>query len=96
MALTDLLATGALDAAAQMGLRVPGDVSVTGIDDLPGSDARGLTTALVPYRPMGELAGGVLVARIAGEPPPPLPALPAPLAIRTSTGPHPAGSPAPS
>jgi DNA-binding LacI/PurR family transcriptional regulator len=90
MALTDLLAAGTLDAAAQLGLRVPQDVSVTGIGDLPGSAARGLTTALVPYRPMGELAGSVLVARIAGEPAPELPALPAPLAIRASTGPPPA------
>ena len=85
MALSDPLAIGALDAARQMGLQVPGDVSIVGLDDLPGSDDRGLTTALVPYRPMGELAGRVLLARIAGEPPPPLTPLPAPLAIRATT-----------
>ena len=82
LALTDLLA---LDAAHQMGLRVPDDVSITGLDDLPGSDLRGLTTALVPYRPMGELAGRILMARIGGqfvhEPPP----FPAPVAMRATT-----------
>ncbi len=85
LALTDLLALGALDAAHQMGLRVPDDVSITGLDDLPGSDLRGLTTALVPYRPMGELAGRILMARIGGqfvhEPPP----FPAPVAMRATT-----------
>ena len=90
MALSDPLALGALDAALQMGLRVPDDVSIAGLDDLPGSDARGLTTALVPYRPMGELAGRVLLARIAGDPPPPLTPLPAPLVIRATTAPPPA------
>lgn len=85
MAMSDPLALGALDAARQMGLHVPRDVSITGLDDLPGSDAHGLTTALVPYRPMGELAGRVLLARIAGDDPPPLTPLPAPLAIRGTT-----------
>jgi DNA-binding LacI/PurR family transcriptional regulator len=89
LALSDPLALGALDAARQMGLRVPDDVSIAGIDDLPGSDDRGLTTALVPYRPMGELAGRVLLARIAGDPPPPLTPLPAPLVIRATTAPPP-------
>lgn len=87
MAMSDPLALGALDAARQMGFDVPGDVSITGLDDLPGSDAHGLTTALVPYRPMGELAGRVLLARIAGDPAPPLTPLPAPLAIRGTTAP---------
>ena len=44
-----------------------------------------LTTALVPYRPMGELAGRILMARIGGqfvhEPPP----FPAPVAMRATT-----------
>lgn len=90
LALSDLLALGAVDAAIRMGLRVPHDVSIAGIDDLPGSADRGLTTALIPYKPMGELAGRVLLARMAGEPAPPLPPLPAPLAIRGTTGPPPA------
>jgi DNA-binding LacI/PurR family transcriptional regulator len=87
LAVTDTLAVGALEAAHRMGLRVPRDVSISGIDDLPGSDARGLTTALVPYRPMGELAGQALVERLDGRPTPALPVLPVPLVLRATTAP---------
>ena len=48
LALGDTLALSVLEVAHWMGLRVPDDVSVAGLDDLPGSDAAGLTTALVP------------------------------------------------
>jgi DNA-binding LacI/PurR family transcriptional regulator len=87
LGLTDRLALGALVAARQRGLDVPGDVSVAGIDDLPSSDAAGLTTVFVPYLPMGELAGDVLLDLLAGTPresPPPLPAI---LAVRATSGP---------
>lgn len=87
LALSDTLALGAIEGANRMGLRVPADVAITGIDDLPGSDAHGLTTAFVPYRPMGELAGQVLVARLARQPAPPLPPLPAPIVVRATSGP---------
>lgn len=92
LALSDPLALGALDAAARLGLRAPGDVSVAGVDDLPGSDAAGLTTVFVPYRPMGDLAGTLLAAAMeAGAPPPSPPPLPTTLAIRATTGrPYPA------
>jgi len=76
---------GALDAAVRTGRRVPDDVSVTGLGDLPGSAERGLTTAFIPYRPMGEVAGRVLIERIAGVLEPSVPVLPAPLAIRATT-----------
>lgn len=89
LALSDTLAMGALEAARWMGLAVPEDVSVAGLDDLPGSDTAGLTTAFVPYRPLGELAGDILLARIAGEPVRDAPPLPAPLTVRRSTGPPP-------
>lgn len=90
MAMSDLLALGALDAARQMGLRVPQDVSITGLGDLPGSDAHSLTTALVPYRPMGELAGRVLLTRIAGEPVASPAPFPTPVAVRATTAQPPA------
>ena len=89
LALSDNLAIGALQAANWMGLRVPEDVSVAGLDDLPGSDALGLTTAFVPYRPLGERAGDLLAARLAGSPAPSLPELPTALTLRRSTGPPP-------
>ena len=87
LALSDTLALGALDCARWMGLSIPRDLSIAGLDDLPGSDALGLTTALVPYRPLGELAGDVLVRSLEGEPPAPSPELPSALAVRASTGP---------
>jgi len=91
MAMSDPLAMGALDGARRIGFAVPQDVSVTGLGDLPGAAERGLTTALVPYRPMGELAGRILVDRIAGLRAPDAPAFPTPLAIRATTAKPPAG-----
>lgn len=90
LALSDALAFEALDAAAHMGRRVPHDLSVVGVDDLPGADARGLTTVFVPYRPLGELAGGTLLALLAGRPAPVAPPLPSELVIRGTTAPAPA------
>jgi DNA-binding LacI/PurR family transcriptional regulator len=90
LALTDSLAMGALDAARRLGVEVPAQLSVAGIDDLPGSAAAGLTSVFVPYLPMGELAGGMLAAMLLGAPLPPAPALPTPLAIRGTTGRAPA------
>lgn len=86
LALSDALAFETLDAAARRGLRVPADLSVVGIDDLPGSAAYGLTSVLVPYRPLGELAGEALWSLIDGRPVAVLPPLPTELVVRTSTG----------
>lgn len=90
MAMSDPLAMGALDGARRIGFAVPREVSVTGLGDLPGAAERALTTALIPYRPMGELAGRILVERIAGNPVPEAPVFPAPLAIRGTTARPPA------
>lgn len=87
LALSDTLAAGALEAAHFMGLRVPADVSIAGLDDLPGSDARGLTTAFVPYRALGELAGAALAARLQGTEAEPVPPLPTHLVVRATTAP---------
>ncbi len=87
LALSDALALGALWAVHRMGLRAPQDVSVAGIDDVPASEAAGLTTLMVPYRPMGELAGELLIRMIADETPEPPPELPIALVIRRTTGP---------
>lgn len=90
LALHDVLAWGALDAAYRAGLRVPEDVSIAGIDDLPGSEALGLTTAFVPYQPMGDLAGMLLAALIDGEQPEVPPPFPVAPVMRRTTGPAPA------
>jgi DNA-binding LacI/PurR family transcriptional regulator len=82
VAVSDELALGAIDGARRLGLDVPRDLSVTGIDDIPEAELRGLTTAFVPYRPMGELAANIALN---GGPAPP--AFPAPIALRGTTGP---------
>jgi DNA-binding LacI/PurR family transcriptional regulator len=87
LALTHRLALGALDAARGLGLEVPRDLSVAGMDDLPGTEATPLTSVFVPYLPMGELAGTLLAAVLAGRALPPAPPLPTSLAIRITTAP---------
>jgi DNA-binding LacI/PurR family transcriptional regulator len=88
VALCDELARGALDAASFLGLSVPRDVSIAGIDDLPGVDVLGLTSVFIPYRPMGDLAGAILAAGIDGATPASPPPLPTSLTLRSSTAPR--------
>ena len=88
IALCDQLAQGVLAGAAALGLTVPRDVSVAGIDDLPGMDALGLTSVFVPYRPMGDLAGSILAAALDGSGPASPPPLPTSLTLRASTAPR--------
>jgi DNA-binding LacI/PurR family transcriptional regulator len=92
IALSDVVAAGALDAAHALGLRVPEDVTIVGIDDTPGgADTLGLTTIVVPYRPMGELAASTLLRWIdGGERPADPPPLPTALSIRHTSGRAPA------
>ena len=67
----DVLAAGAMRQAKAMGLSVPGQVSVTGFDDieLAGLLSPGLTTVHVPHREMGREAARLLVGMINGKPP---------------------------
>jgi LacI family transcriptional regulator len=64
VAANDLLAIGALRAMSAAGRSVPGDVSVTGYNDMPYVDMMQppLTTVRVPYREMGEMAARALLA----------------------------------
>lgn len=64
----DQLAMGVMQAAARLGLTVPDDLSLIGVDDLPlVADALdpGLTTVALPHAEMGELAMRRLLALIA-------------------------------
>jgi LacI family transcriptional regulator len=65
----DVLAAGALTAARRLGLSVPGDVSVTGFDniDLAHAVDPELTTVHVPHRRMGQQAARLLLALCSGE-----------------------------
>jgi LacI family transcriptional regulator len=59
----DKIAVGVLQAAAARGLRVPGDLSVTGFDDIDISRATTpqLTTVRQPLEEMGRMAVTTLV-----------------------------------
>lgn len=60
----DILAVGALMQAKQMGLSVPGDVSIVGYDDIEIAEVVDppLTTLHVPHRRMGRAAAELLLA----------------------------------
>ncbi|MFK7835038.1 MAG: substrate-binding domain-containing protein [Sulfitobacter sp.] len=62
----DILATGALYAAATVGLRVPEDITIVGIGDFKGAGdiEPGLTTVRLPARQIGTKAGLNLAAAI--------------------------------
>lgn len=64
----DVLAVGALLRARRMGLGVPGEVSITGFDDIELASVvePRLTTVHVPHREMGRRAAELLLARVAG------------------------------
>jgi LacI family transcriptional regulator len=65
-AYNDISAIGAIRAFQEAGLRVPGDISVVGFDDIPAAAFHypSLTTVRQPLRRMGEMAVEILIARI--------------------------------
>ena len=87
----DVLALGALLEAKALGLRVPGDVSITGFDDLDLAKEidPGLTTIHAPLEEMGRLTAEYLLEPEATGDPPLHLELPAELVVRGSTGPAP-------
>jgi len=68
-AYNDISAIGAIRAIQEAGLRVPGDISVVGFDDIQGAAFHypSLTTVRQPLRRMGEIATETLLERIAGR-----------------------------
>jgi DNA-binding LacI/PurR family transcriptional regulator len=71
----DLLAVGALFAARELGLVVPTDVSVIGVDDTPMAAATwpGLTTVAKPKYDIGRTAFELLLQRFTDDPADPRP-----------------------
>jgi DNA-binding LacI/PurR family transcriptional regulator len=65
-AYNDISAIGAIWAFREAGLRVPGDVSVVGFDDIPGAAFANpaLTTVRQPLMRMGQIAAQTLIERI--------------------------------
>jgi LacI family transcriptional regulator len=91
IASNDMNALGIIEAAHQLGVRIPGDLSVVGFDDiaLASLGRIDLTTIRLPKREMGKAAAELLMRRInaeEGEPPQEI-IFPTRLVIRGSTGP---------
>lgn len=86
----DILAAGACKAARGLGIDVPGDLSVTGFDDLSLATALDpeLTTVRLPAEEVGARGMTALLAVLEGRPPG-LTELPVELIPRASSGPAP-------
>ncbi|HWU22407.1 MAG TPA: LacI family DNA-binding transcriptional regulator [Nocardioides sp.] len=83
----DLMALGLMRALHEGGLSVPGDVSVVGFDDIPGSDffGPGLTTVRQDFQALGRQCIATLLGAMNGDPDQPSPIQPE-LVVRDSTG----------
>lgn len=85
---SDRLALGAIEAAREVGLSVPGDLSIVGFDDAPiVAQAASLTTVHQDHREKGRAAGEMLVSLLRGGGPPEPVVLPTRLVERGSTAP---------
>jgi DNA-binding LacI/PurR family transcriptional regulator len=82
---TDVLALGVAQELREQGLDVPGDVSVTGFDDVPAAAQAGLTTVRQPLVEKGREAGRLLMEPATEREV----ILPTELVVRGSTGPPP-------
>ena len=87
LALSDLLALGVLDAAAERGIAVPGELSVAGFDDIP--TAATVTPALTTIRQPHHRKGAEAVRLLLADDPAQNVLLPTELVVRASTGPAP-------
>jgi LacI family transcriptional regulator, galactose operon repressor len=88
-AANDLMAIGVMDAARTLGLKIPGDLSLVGFDDVRGADTTSppLTTVHQPSFQLGKVAANYLLEVIGESTQGPVrhEKLPANLVIRSST-----------
>lgn len=87
IALSDVLAIGVLEAAAERGISVPGELSVAGFDDVPEAATADppLTTIRQPHQRKGSEAVRLLLEGPEAE----SVLLPIELVVRASTAPAP-------
>ena len=83
---TDVFALAALEVAAERGLSIPADLSVTGFDDIPQAAGASLTTVRQPMLEKGRVAGHLLLDE-GDRPEARRVLLPTELVVRQSTGP---------
>jgi LacI family repressor for deo operon, udp, cdd, tsx, nupC, and nupG len=86
-AASDEMAFGAMGAAKRLGLKVPEDISIVGVDDHDISETVGLTTVAQPIDTMAEMAAWQLIGRMNPESHQPIEnyAMPVSLVVRQST-----------
>lgn len=91
LATNDVLAVGAMVACRAAGVRIPQDVSITGVDntDLGATQTPGLTSVRTPIVEIGRAAGEQLIARLDGREYVANQMLPFDLVFRGSTAPPP-------
>jgi len=91
----DVLAAGAIMRARERGVAVPGDVSITGFDDIGLARVvdPALTTVRVPQIEMGRTAAEKLLARLAGDAAVTSHEFDTEIIFRASLGPVPSGAP---
>jgi LacI family transcriptional regulator len=84
---SDVVALGAIGALREAGLKVPGDVSIVGFDDIPLAAYFDppLTTVRLPAFELGQAAGRALLERLADRANPHRTLLPTELIVRGST-----------
>lgn len=70
VATNDVFAVGAMMACRRAGLRIPEDISITGVDntDLGATQTPGLTSIRTPIVEIGDAAASQLIARLDNEP----------------------------
>lgn len=85
----DVVASGVYQAAADLGLRIPHDLSVVGIDNVSVAAllTPPLTTVDLPGEHLGEVGVAALVARLDGRAAQPVAPLATSLIVRSSTAP---------
>ncbi|MBS0320639.1 MAG: LacI family DNA-binding transcriptional regulator [Proteobacteria bacterium] len=88
----DVFAVGGMLACRDRGVRIPDDLSITGIDntDLGATQTPALTSVRTPIVDIGRAAGEQVIARLVGRPHAAFESLPFELVVRGSTAPPPA------
>jgi DNA-binding LacI/PurR family transcriptional regulator len=88
LAANDLMAIGLIQTCLQAGVRIPGDLSVVGFDDIPTASylAPLLSTVRQPGREIGRGAMAALLTQLAGHTPDDRLLLPTELVVRDTLG----------
>lgn len=90
---TDVLASGALQAARLLGIRVPEQLSIVGHDDIPLAGTIDLTTVRIDCTELGRAAAEVLLKLHQGRTTATVPVVRTRVVVRKTVGPPPSRGP---